>query len=290
MFGSSMRRNSDAAAEQRPVYPARRYPVTCSLMIFIAACVFMMGVIPVIRGSVDDTSVYTNTMSRVASIFAPPSHTGTASGSQTASPSATPSVSPPVTVTPPKTQTPSVSHTAPVSISNSAAASPTRSSSHSASASASSVPTPPETQTPSKTAPPTHTATSTPDPSVSSSKKPAVAVPFTGDSSARSDADSVVKGIDTSAGGTDTGFSASGAALAVHAPPAPENNNAADPHGRRHLWPPPVATPYPVGYISKLVRAARELGLTDSDIPDVYKRGRENVGVDGCTNAIFDLY
>ena len=39
----------------------------------------------------------------------------------------------------------------------------------------------------------------------------------------------------------------------------------------------PPPTPFPDGYVSALVRAAREMGLTDADIPDIGKRGREQV-------------
>jgi hypothetical protein len=39
----------------------------------------------------------------------------------------------------------------------------------------------------------------------------------------------------------------------------------------------PAATPFPPHYDSALVRYARALGLTDDDIPDVRKRGREQV-------------
>ena len=42
-----------------------------------------------------------------------------------------------------------------------------------------------------------------------------------------------------------------------------------------------MATPFPSGYVSKLVRTARRLGLTDADVPDVYRRGRE-AGESGC--------
>lgn len=37
-------------------------------------------------------------------------------------------------------------------------------------------------------------------------------------------------------------------------------------------WPPPKPTPFPGGYVSKLVRAARELGI---EVPDVYRRARD---------------
>jgi hypothetical protein len=73
------------------------------------------------------------------------------------------------------------------------------------------------------------------------------------------------------------------------APPSPSATSAASsppaaaappasgvPRGAR-LCSLPAVTPFPAGYVSALVRQARALGLTDADVPDVNKRGREQV-------------